>query len=182
MIEFRGKFDESVSNNLNNRVLKKFWWVFALVSVLLIFLCTVTLLIAIDEGEDLFNGIYLISFGVLFFPLVFLLTKIVQKFVNKSMSIMSSDTSETFQFYPDRLIITQKKQAYGAEVSEYESTTSATYAYLYSAEETCDRYFLRISRMQSHVVNKKDLTEGTIEELNEILAENLGQKFKRKKK
>ncbi len=37
MIEFRGKFDESVSNNLNNRVLKKFWWVFALVSVLLIF-------------------------------------------------------------------------------------------------------------------------------------------------
>lgn len=141
MIEFRGKFDESVSNNLNNRVLKKFWWVFALVSVLLIFLGTVTLLIAIDEGEDLFNGIYLISFGVLFFPLVFLLTKIVQKFVNKSMSIMSSDTSETFQFYPDRLIITQKKQAYGAEESEYESTTSATYAYLYSAEETCDRYF-----------------------------------------
>ena len=79
MIEFRGKFDESVSNNLNNRVLKKFWWVFALLSVLLIFLGTVTLLIAINEGEDLFNGIYLISFGVLFFPLVFLLTKIVQK-------------------------------------------------------------------------------------------------------
>ena len=28
----------------------------------------------------------------------------------------------------DRLIITQKKQAYGAEESEYEATTSATYA------------------------------------------------------
>ena len=92
------------------------------------------------------------------------------------MSVMSADTMETYQFYPDRLVILQRKG------DEYESTTNTRYSYLYKVEETRDTYFLQISKMQSHVVRKTDLTQGTIEELNQILASNLGPKFKALKK
>lgn len=88
------------------------------------------------------------------------------------MSILSAQTIETYKFYPDRLVITQTKG------DEYEAVTNARYSYLYRVEETRDRYFLKISKTQSHVVNKADLTQGTIEELNELLASNLGIRFK----
>ncbi len=88
------------------------------------------------------------------------------------MHILSSDTVETYQFYPDKLVITQKKG------NEFEAITTTRYSYLYSVDETADRYFLRISKSQSHVVNKADLTQGSIPELNVILHANLGEKFK----
>ena len=88
------------------------------------------------------------------------------------MNILSSDTVEVFQFYPDKLVITQRKG------DEYEAITTAKYSYLYKVEETVSTYFLFISKVQSHVVNKSDLTQGTLAELNSILASNLGPKFR----
>ncbi|MDE6442120.1 MAG: YcxB family protein [Clostridia bacterium] len=178
MVEFEGKFDESVTKSLNNRTFKKLWWVFVLFSAVFILLGVCGILFR-EDGEDLSYGIFLIAVGVLFTPAVFLLTKILQKRVDKSMSVMSSDTTQTFQFYPDKLVISQVKQRYGEEECEYQATTIARYSYLYGAEETRDTYFLRISKMQYHVVNKCDLKQGTIEELNSILSSNLGQRFKR---
>lgn len=177
MVEFQGKFDESVTKSLNKRAFRKMWWLFALFSVLFICLGVVGIVFR-EDGEDLSYGISLIAFGVLFAPAVFLLTKVLQKRVDKSLSVMSSDTTETFQFYPDRLIIIQRKTRAGEEECEFESTTNTRYSYLYKVEETRDTYFLRISKMQSHVVNKSDLKQGTIEELNAILSSNLGLRFK----
>lgn len=177
MVEFQGKFDESKTKNMNNQTFKKLWWLFLLVSVLCVCLGVVGILVREDES-DLAYGITLIVLGVLFTPFVLLGTALAQKNLNKSMHILSPDTTETYQFYPDRLIITQRKQKSGEEV-EYEAVTNTRYSYLFKVEETRDRYFLRISKAQAHIVNKSDLTQGTIEELNAILTEKLGVKFKK---
>ncbi len=85
---------------------------------------------------------------------------------------MSPDTVQTYQFYPDKIIITQQNG------DNYNATTTTDYSSLYKVEETADCYFLYISKVQSHVVNKADLKQGTIEELNVILHAGLGSKFK----
>ena len=175
MIEFQGKFDSSVANALNRRVFKKLWWIFVICS--LIFAVIGILLVAFPEDfSDLVLGVVLMCFGALFTPLVLVLTKSMQKKQNATMNILSPDTTQIFQFYPDKLVITQRKG------DEYEAMTSAKYSYLYKVEETSTTYFMFISKVQSHVVNKADLVQGTIEELNEILAANLGSKFTRMKK
>lgn len=171
MIEFVGKFDSSVTQSLNNRQFKKLWWLFVVFSVLFVFIGVIGLLLPEDESDKIF-GIVMIVIGILFTPLCFLLTKLLQKNIDKSMSILSGETIETYRFYQDKLIITQNKG------EEFEAVTTAKYSYLYQVEETATHYFLKISKMQSHVVNKSNLTQGTIEELNAILSSNLGVKFK----
>ncbi len=171
MIEFIGKFDDNVSSNLNKRFYKKYWWAYAIFSILFI-LIGISGIIFREDRSDLYAGIFIIAFGVLFTPLTMTLTHFMQKRFNRSMSILSPDTVETFRFFADRIEIIQKKG------DEYVSTTSARYSYLYMVEETKDRYFLRISKSQSHVVNKADLTQGSIAELNVILHANLGNRFK----
>ena len=172
MIEFQGKFDSSVTNSINKRSFKKLWWLFVLCSLLFIFIGAMSIIFPEDLSDKIF-GIVFICFGVLFTPLVILLTKVLQKSLNKSMHVLSPDTIEIYQFYPDKLVITQRKG------EEYEAVTTTKYSYLYKVEETPTTYFLLISKMQSHVVKKADLTQGTIEELNSILSSNLGSKFKR---
>ena len=171
MVEFQGKFDSNVTNTLNNRQFKKVWWLFVISSILFVGIGVAAVLMPEDNSDKVY-GIVMIVFGVMFTPLVILLTKLLQKNVNKSMHILSGDTTETYQFYPDKLIIRQCKG------EEFEAITTTRYSYLYMVEETRYTYFLRISKMQSHVVNKADLTQGTIEELNAILSSNLGLRFK----
>ena len=171
MVEFQGKFDSNVTNSLNNRQFKKMWWLFIICSLLFVGIGAAAVLMPEDNSDKIY-GIVMIIFGLMFTPLVILVTKLLQKYVNKSMHVLSGDTIETYRFYPDKLIIIQRKG------DEFEAITTTKYSYLYMVEETRDTYFLRISKVQSHVVNKADLTQGTLEELNSILAINLGSKFK----
>lgn len=174
MIEFEGRFDSSVPTALNRRAFKKLWWLFILCSVALIG-TGILLVVFAEDISDTILGNVLICFGVSFTPLVKLITYFLQKKLNNSMNILSPDTVQIFQFYPDKLVITQRKG------DEYEATTTAKYSYLYKVEETVSTYFLFISKMQSHVVNKADLKEGTLGDLNEILKTNLGAKFRQVK-
>ena len=182
MVEFQGKFDENVTKRVNRHTIKKLWWLFALFSVFFILIGVLGGIVFREDDSDIIFGAVMIIFGVLFAPLVFVSTNATQKKLDKTMSVLSPDTTQTFQFYPDKIVFTQEKKRWGEEDSEYYSTTTAKYTYFYKAEETKDAYFLRISRMQYHVVNKSDLKQGTIEELNSILSSNLGARFKRFKK
>lgn len=173
MIEFQGRFDSNVTNSMNKRTFKRMWWMFAICSSVFILLGALSVAFP-EDSFDTGLGIFFICFGALFTPIVILLTKVLQKRLNKSMSILSPDTTEIYQFYPDKLVITQRKG------EEYEAVTTAKYSYLFKVEETPSTYFLFISKMQSHVVNKADLTQGSLAELNSILSQNLGTKFKQK--
>lgn len=173
MVEFRFKFDSSTTAALNKNTFKKMWWFFLLFSLIFVGLGALSVAAPEDKG-DLIYGIIMITFGVLFTPLVLLLTKIMQKSLDKSMSIMSSDTESIFTFEENKVTIEQIKG------EDYYAKTVTSYNYFYKVTEDANTYFLYISKMQSHVVHKNALTQGTLEELNSYLQKNLGEKFKRK--
>lgn len=171
MVEFRSKFDSSTTAALNKNSFKRLWWLFVLLSVVFILIGVVGIAFGEDEA-DLVYGIIMLSFGVLFTPLVWGLTKILQKRLDKSMSIMSADTEAVFLFDENKITIEQIKG------EEYYAKTVMNYGCLYKVTEDRDAYFLYISKMQSHVVQKSALTRGTLKELNYLLLTNLGDKFK----
>ena len=174
MVEFKSKFDASKTKALNNHTFKKLKWFFIALSLLLIIVGVIGILLREDEA-DMISGIVLIVFGVLFAPLVIGLTYIFQRNINKSMSILSDYTDEIYTFDEEFITITQQKgDAYFAQ-------TKASYDYIFKIVEAKDFYFLYISKMQSHVVDKASLTQGSLEELNDYFYKNLGNKFKKLK-
>lgn len=170
MIEIRTKFNENVTKELNKMQMKKLWWLYAFFTLIFV-LFGVMCGIDKEEGSWIAGGI-LIAVGVLFFPLCFLLTKILQKNMNKSMSVMSEETLETYKFDENRISIEQTKG------NSYHGLTETDYSYLFSVKETKDYWFLYISKMQTHVVPKNNIITGSVEELNEIFKAKLGVKFK----
>ncbi len=178
MIEFQGKFDENIIKKLNNRTLKRMMWFIGGLSVI-IMLLGILGIVCREDVQDLFLGVYFIVFGAIFSPLVILLVKVLQNYHVKSFYIMSSETLQAFRFYPDKLEITQIKKCGNGEENEFEDNAVAKYSCFFKAEETKDAYFLFISRMQTFVIPKNDLKQGTIGDLNDLLSANLGRKFKR---
>lgn len=172
MIVFESKFDKNVAKSLNIFTMKKLWWMYLILSLSLALIGVSSLL----EGDTAF-GIFMLSFGVLFTPLCVVLTFLLQKRLNKSMPLMSEETTETYTFYDDKFEIVQQKG------EDFFSNTSCKYtSYINKIKETKDCYFIYISNVQAHVVYKNSLKEGSIEELNGILTANLGKKFKELKK
>lgn len=62
----------------------------------------------------------------------------------------------------------------------FTSTLKARYSYIYKAIEDNNYFYLYISKMQSHVIDKSSITQGTLEEVTALLKTNLGDKFKSK--
>lgn len=167
MIEFRTKFDESLTKAVNKRGILRYWW------ILLIFVVLFAVLGAIDIATgEIWLGTFYLVVAALFVPFVLLLTFIFQKSLNKSMSIMSGETEAYYAFTEDGVTAEIKKG------SEYEDSIKATYSFIYKGVETKTHYLLYISKAQCIVIPKSDIINGSLEELNSILAQRLGNKFK----
>ncbi len=173
MVEFRSKLDGDKSKALNNMAFKKVLWLFALLSLLMIAIGAAGIALKEDEA-DVVSGIVLIVFGVLITPLGYLLTRILQKRVDKSTVYISSDTEEIYTFDEQYITVTQTKG------DEFFATTKAKYSYIHKAYEDKNYYYLYISKMQSHVIDKSSITQGTLDELEALLRSNLGDRFKSK--
>lgn len=172
MIEFRTKLNESKTKAVNVNSFKRLWWLFVAVSLLFIVLGVVGFIVK-EDSEDLYYAVFCLVFGVLFTPLVMLLTAVIQKSLNKSASYISDNTDEIYTFDDDKITVTQTKG------DEFSAVTQAAYSYLYKVIENKDYYFLYISKMQCHVIDKKSITSGSLDELNGILSARLGARFKR---
>ena len=173
MVEFRTMLDSSKTTAVNKNTFKRLWWVFVLVS--LAFICFGIIgFITKEDSEDLYYAIFCTVFSVLFTPSVWLVTGFLQKSINKSASYISDNTEEVYTFDDDKITVTQKKS------DEFSAVTEARYSYLYKVIENKDYYFLYISKMQCHVIDKKSLTAGSLSELNALLTARLGEKFKHK--
>ena len=168
MVKFETKLNSQASGALNKYAMKKLWWVYALFTVLFVVLG------ALNLKDDTVSGIIFICIGVLFTPLCIILTKLIQKKVDKSMSIMSDDTTETYTFEEDKFTVTQEKG------EEFRGTTEAKYSYFNKVTETSTHFYMYLSKMQCHVVPKNALVEGSLEELENIFIKNLGPRFKKK--
>ncbi len=171
MVKFVTKLNSDATKNLNKHAMKKLIWVLILISLLFTG-CGVT---TIFSDGDLIAGIVIIAFGVLYIPVVWLVTKLIQKSRNKTMYILSDETLETYTFTEEKVFIEEVKG------EKYKAFVETTYDYFYKIDETPTHYFLYISKNQCHVVPKCDITEGTLDELNTLLFNNLGPKFNMQK-
>lgn len=167
MVKIVTKLDAYAVKSLNKFAFKKTLPLLIVLSALIaVFgLCNLP-----DVDGDYFLGIFLIACGVLFIPLCLLFTTIGQKKSAKSMPILAVEPISTFTFYDDRYSLEEEKG------ETYHRTVDAVYDYFNKVYETKTHYFLYISQTQCHVLAKKDIVEGSVEELNLLLFRNLGPK------
>lgn len=173
MVEFRSKLDSSKSRALNNNMFKKLLWLYALCTVLLIIL-GVVIIVFREDDSDFAAGIGLIVLGVLITPLCYLLTRFIQKRIDKSATYISDNTEEIYIFDEQYITLTQTMG------DVFTSTLKARYSYIYKAREDKNYFYLYISKMQSHVIDKSSISQGTLEEATALLKTNLGYKFNSK--
>lgn len=175
MVRFETKFNSDSADALNGKVLGRSKGLFTVLSVILIFLGAIILIDGFipdpetTEDDRLFDIIYgavLIVFGAVLFPLTKAITKFVQKKVNSTMSIMGDETTEVYLFDEKGLVIETERP------DLYKSRTEASYKYIFKVEEDINCFYLFISKMQSHVVFKKYLVEGSLSEFYGYLADN----------
>lgn len=165
MVVFETKFDENVTSALMEHQLKKIIPIFIIFSAIFIFLGVVLLL------NESYDGLLIIAICVPFALLVILLSKFLQRSQNKSLSLLSSETNETYKFDENKIYIETTKG------EDYSSSVVASYNYAYKVVETKQSYILYISRAQERtLLQKKDITEGTLGELNTLFAAKFGQK------
>ncbi|MDR0831962.1 MAG: hypothetical protein LBM99_03580 [Bacillales bacterium] len=169
MIEIKSKFDATMTENMNKAQLKKLGPFMFIVSGIFIIL---GLLMFLYFEEFEFSGIVFMVIGVLYIPLVKVLTKVFQKGINKSMTVLSSETIQYFRFEEKRVFIETVKG------DLYKENVDADYSFLYKAVESKEGYMLYISRIQAFYIHKADFITGTSFELNTLLINNLGIKFK----
>lgn len=171
MVKFECRFNSDAAKALQKHSLKKIWWCFAILTVIML----IVGLTYIIDG-DMVLGIILMAVGALFTPFCFLLSHIGQKNSNKTFSLLSAETINRFVFEQDRMTIETVKG------TEFHEVVDANYSYLYRIDETADHYFLYTSNRAAIIITKSGLTEGSLEELNDIFARNLGTNFKARKK
>lgn len=119
MVRVESTLDSNVTKEVNKQQLKKLSFImiiFSLVFILLGFLM-------ISNGGELSIGIIFIVLEILYIPLVIWLTKFFQKRLDKSMSIMSSETKCSYIFTDEEITIDGNKN------DEYSCVIKAKYSY-----------------------------------------------------
>lgn len=172
-IKFETKLNADSARQLNKHSLARLRWFLIIFSLFFIAIGIIGYLGREDELDSAMS-IVLIVFGVLFTPIVWCVTMLLQKYINKTAKYITDETDEIYIFDEETLYIKQV-----SEKMQSESTYS--YDYLYKVMESATHYFLYISKMQCHIVPKNSVTEGDINVLNDILRRKLGNKYSTKR-
>lgn len=168
MVKFETVFGENVVKASQKVAAKKFDAVYALIVIF----CLLSSLISYFESGELLSVIPGIVLAIVLVLISKLILSATVKSQIKSMTLLSEQTKENYTFTYDSLEIVSVRG------DEYFCTVRTKYSYLFLVEEHADFYLLYISKNQYHVVDKNGLVEGTLDELNDIFARNLGNKFK----
>lgn len=182
MVEFKTKFNDANVQSAAKFQIKKFIWLFILMSLIFVVIGIVCILTSDGwfDADGLIStkclmGIIFITVGLLL-PIIFYgAFKHSQKNLNKMTSLISEETFITYTFDENEITISEKK----GEV--FESFTRVKYVCLFNASENNTHYILYLAKMQYYYIDKTSLTQGTLEELNGYLIKNLGLKFQRAK-
>lgn len=176
MIEFKTQLDVVSQQALNKRALKKLILIFGIFSLVLIAIGSIRIITA-DQDADITSAVLLIIIGVIFTPLLLLLNSIGQKNVYKNTPYLRQPIKEIYRFYEDNFEHLQKKG------ESFYSKTNSDYTYFSRVISTPTHYFMYISSRQCHVIDKSHITQGSCEELDEILMRKLPVgKFKKSKR
>lgn len=163
-MEIKTKLSQTEVWELQKLSMRRIWWAYVLFTAMFIF-------IGITSLPSSY-GIIMIVFGVLFFPLCILLTKIMGKHANNSKLISNETvTMFKFEFDSDLFVIDQSKG------ENYRSVTQLNYSLLDRIYENKNNIFLFVSPMVSHIIPKKDIEPADIEKLTSYLKLKLDYKY-----
>ncbi len=162
MIEFKTQLDINAQKALNKFMLKKLLVVFGIFSLVLIIIGGLGIVMS-EDSSDYSAGITLIAVGLLFTPLLLLINSIGQKSLTKSAPYLNKQTKEIYRFSQDGFEHLQKRD------ESFYSHTKADYTYFYKIISTSTHYFMYVSDRQCHIIDKSHITQGSCEELDEIL-------------
>ena len=182
MVVVKTKFNEEKVKAIQSVQFAKFKKLFIVLAILLTLMGFMYLAVAVDEmksNEDyvgtLVGAIVFIVIGVGYYPFAKWINGIAQRHANKSMSLVSDETEETYKFDDDKLYIFTTKG------EKYRSATETTYDYICMVTENDEYIYLFISKTQCHVIAKKDIVSGDIDELHNILKKHFnGTNYVRK--
>jgi len=173
MIKYRTVMNAEVTKQINKDAMKRLAPMFTIISAILVIMGVLG--IAFPEAEeDIGLGIFLIIYGLLFYPFILLVIRIAYKKQTKSMQILSDETIEEFTFDSGYLEITQTKG------TEFYGLTRCKYECLFQVQDTKDYFYLFISNSQSYIIPKSAIIMGTNDQTSTILSLALGKKYKLK--
>lgn len=168
MVEIKTKLDENATKEITNYQMKKIWWLYLGFSLVFILLGA---LILVEDPGMIATAVVFIVIGVLFTPLCILLTKGISKSNKKSSPLLKDEIVETYNFDDNKFSIEQTKG------DTFRSFTESEYSYIYMVKETDKYWLLYLSISQAHLLPKDKITEGSVDELNDIFKQKLGNKF-----
>ena len=172
MIEFKTQLDINSQRVLNKFMMKKLIIFLGVASLFLIAIG----LVGVFLTEAKTSGIVLTIFGVVLTPLILILNAIGQKNIAKTSPVLSTQTKEIYRFNEDYFEHLQKRG------ESFQSHTKADYTYFFKVVSTPTHYLMYISNNQCHVIDKSHITQGTCQELDEILLRKIpAGKFKKAK-
>lgn len=176
MIEFKTQLDINSQKVLNKYTMKKLIIFVGIFSLILIAIGAFGIAMA-EDTADVSTGIFLIVVGVIFTPLMLVLNAFGVKSAAKTSPFLSRQTKEIYRFTQDGFEHLQKRD------ESFFSHTKADYTYFYKIISTPTHYLMYISSRQCHVIDKSHITQGTCEELDEILIRKIPVgKFKKTKR
>ncbi|MDE7209192.1 MAG: YcxB family protein [Clostridia bacterium] len=176
MIEFKTQIDLNSQKVLNKYAIKKIAIIFSIFSLILIGIGVIGIVFA-EDSADASTGIFLIILGVLLTPLLLIINALGQRSVARSSNFLNGQTKEIYRFNEEGFEHLQKKG------ESFFSHTKADYTYFYKIISTPTHYLMYITDRRCHVIDKSHITQGTCEELDEILTRKMPVgKFKKTKR
>ena len=168
MIEVRTEVNEERMLAFNKSQALKLMWVPFLLTALL---AGLGIVYAVTMHE-LVYGITMVVIGLLLPVLYLWLTNRLMKKNIKNSPVFSGHLVQTFRFSDEGATLHEESEAVPS------SDTELTYAAFIRAEEKREAYYLFIGKHQAYILDAKGVTSGTREELNALLLEKLGNRFK----
>lgn len=171
MVVIRSGMNREDALRLNRSAFRRLLWLVLLVSAVLIVFGLASLM---GEARDVVGAcVFFVMAGIFPFAAYFLSMAMAKRNIRTNTSI-DNRTKQIFTFTEDTVTIEQTGP-HMRSINEFDWTM------FYKVVEERDYFFLYISNMQSLIANKNDVTEGSIEELQQMLERRLGIRYKRKK-
>lgn len=171
MVEVKTGLNAENLRQANKVSIKKFMWLFIVLSVLLNLVGIVNI-VSPDSETPVILPVFCIILGLLIFPGIIILIPVYQKLYNKTMKLINDETVNFFRFCDDKFYQEATKG------TDFKDVCECGYSYIFKAIETNEHFFIYISKLQMHIIPKKNITLGTPMELRSILMGRLGAKFK----
>jgi len=166
MVVINSAFTDKSVRKLNNFTVKRQLPLFIIMSAFFILLGIAGFGLKLST----YFGIIFITMGILYIPILYLLTQVGVKSQIKSMRLLSYQHIERWTF--DEQMITIEVYKNG----ELSGKSSNTYSEYYSAWIDKDTLYLYISKAQAHIIDLSGIEWGDINELKQLLSLQFGSK------